>query len=311
MPLPQFNNRPVRSHKRSRFDVVIVILLALGIFAEATANAQAGGVIGATSDVNIRACATLDCQVIGSAALGDSIEITGDIVDGFYPVRWYGREGFVFALYVTPPGEAPTFIEGDDSCNRVALVFNIGIGEEPSQSIVDTLVETKTPATMFPMGWWAAAYPNYLTQLDDAGFVIGTHGDQQLFLTTLSDEAIAEDISNSVSAIEAVIDRDIDQYFTPYAADTDLRVQAIVSSLGLLPVGWHVSANDYGPAATEAGVYDLVTDNVYPGAIIEMHLDGPATEQSTALALPRVIEDLQEDGYEFVTVPELTLPCVV
>ena len=310
MPQPQLTSGYTRPRMRSWLNAVAATILALGVFVESTAKAPADGVIGATSEVNIRACATLDCQVIGSATLGDSIEITGDIVDGFYPVRWYGREGFVFALYVTPPGEAPTFIEGDNSCNRVALVFNIGIGEEPSQSIVDTLVETKTPATMFLMGWWAAAYPDYLTQLDDAGFVIGTHGDQQLFLTTLSDEAIADDVSNSVSAIEAVINRDIDQYFTPYAADTDSRVQAIVSSLGLLPVGWNVSANDYGPDATEAGVYDLVTDNVYPGAIIEMHLDGPATEQSTGLALPRLIENLQEDGYEFVTVPDLTLPCV-
>ncbi len=288
---------------------MVAALLTLALFGPASANTTLDGVVGGTSAVNIRACPALDCQVIGSASLGDSIDITGEIVDGFHPVLWYGRDGYVFALYVTPPGEAPWFVEGEGPCQRVALAFNIGIGDEPSQSVVDTLVETDTPASMFPMGWWAETYPEYLIQLDDAGFVIGTHGDQQLFLTTLSDDAIAEDVSNSVDAIEAVIERDLDQLFTPYAADTDPRVRSIVSSLGLLPVGWNVSANDYGEDATEAGVYDRVMDNVYPGAIVELHLDGPATDTSTALALPRIIDDLQSEGYEFVTVPELSLPC--
>lgn len=309
MPLPQPASL---SHMRRRFAVIIGVLatvLALAAILEATANSSMTGIVGATSDVNIRACPTLDCQVIGSAKLGDSIEITGEMVDGFLPVRWYGREGFVFALYVTPPGETPWFVEGDGSCKRVALVFNIGIGGSPSQKVVDTLVETGTAASMFPMGWWAAAYPEYLVQLDEAGFVIGTHGDQQVMLTGVSNDAVVQDVTNSVAAIEAVIGRDIDQLFTAYAADSDARVRAIVSSLGLLPVGWNVPANDYGPDATEAGVYDRVMTNVYPGAIVEMHLDGPATEQSTALALPRLVADLEAEGYEFVTVPDLTLPC--
>jgi len=299
----------IHDRVRACATMLVATLLGLGVLAEAGANTASIGVIGATSSVNIRACATLDCQVIGSAKLGEPIEITGDPVDGFLPVLWYGREGFVYELYVTRGGEAPWFVEGDGSCNRVALVFNIGIGDEPSQSIVDTLVETGTPASMFPMGWWALEHPDYLVELDEAGFLIGTHGDQQQLLTTLDDEAIASDVSNSVAAIESVIGRDIDQYFTPYAADTDERVRAIISAQGLLPVGWKVAANDYGPDATESVVYEGVMEGAYPGAIIEMHLDGPATEVSTARALPRIVNDLEAAGYEFVTVADLVLPC--
>lgn len=310
MLLPQTPTRRPRDFRFWWLNGLIAAVLTFGTFTEAGANPSMIGVIGGTSDVNIRACATLDCQVIGMAALGDSIEITGEPVNGFYPVRWYGREGYVYSLYITPPaGAAPWFVEGNGPCNRVALVFNIGIGDEPSQAIVDTLIETGTPASLFPMGWWAAAYPEYLLQLDDAGFMIGSHGDQPMMLTSVSDEEIAEDVTNSVIAIEAVIGRDIDQFFTPYAADTDARVRSVVSSQGLLPVGWNVSAADWGPDATESSVYDRIMNNVYPGAIIEMHLDGPATAVSTALALPRIIDDLRAEGYEFVTLSEMVLPC--
>jgi peptidoglycan/xylan/chitin deacetylase (PgdA/CDA1 family) len=209
----------------------------------------------------------------------------------------------------TPGGTAPWFVEGDVSCGRIALVFNIGIGETPSASILQTLIDQDVAATMFPMGSFAREQPEYLRLLNDAGFEIGTHGDQNLFLTGASTDEVRQDIRASVAAIESVIGRQIEPYHTPYAADTDLRVRAVVAEEGLLPVGWKVAAPDWGPDATEEGVYRRIMDSVYPGAIVEMHLDGPATEVSTARALPRLIEDLRAKGYEFVTIGEMLESC--
>jgi peptidoglycan/xylan/chitin deacetylase (PgdA/CDA1 family) len=269
----------------------------------------ASGTVVATDAVNVRACPSTACDILGIVHLGAALEIIGDPIDGFYPVAWQGGEGFVYALFVSVGGTAPWFREGDPSCNRVAIIFNIGIGYTPSSSIVQTLLDYNVPATMFPMGWWALEQPEFLRMLADAGFVIGTHGHGSVNLPTLADAAISHDVNTSVEAIEWVLGRPISPYFTPYAADSDERVRAIVSNLGLLPVGWHVAAADYGPDATEQSVYDYVMPNVYPGAIIELHLDGPATEQSTALALPRIIEDLWAQGYDLVTVPDLVNPC--
>jgi peptidoglycan/xylan/chitin deacetylase (PgdA/CDA1 family) len=301
-----------RTSHRQRGVLVPILLLAIamiGLAWPAVAATSPLGTVRATYEVNIRACPRLDCQIIGSATLGDTMEITGDLANGFYPVTWYGREGYAYALYVSPGGEAPWFVEGDPACNQIALIFNIGVGYQPSQAIVDTLVASDTPATMFAMGWWAREHPDFLVQLDAAGFTIGTHGDQPLSLPAESNEAIVQDIGNSVFTIESILGREIDQYFTPYAADSDPRVRKVVSDLGLLPVGWKVAANDYGPDATAEDVYNRVMDSVYPGAVIEMHMDGPATESSTALALPRIIEELRAQGYELVSVPDLVIPC--
>ena len=98
-------------------------------------------------------------------------------------------------------------------------------------------------------------------------------------------------------------------WFTPYAAASDPRVRAVVAAAGYLPVGWEVPAADYGADATSAEVYERVMGNVYDGAIVEMHLDGPATEWSTAEALPWIIDELETQGYDFVTVPEMVTPC--
>lgn len=209
----------------------------------------------------------------------------------------------------TLASDAPWFTEGDVACGRIALIFNIGIGDTPSETILRTLVDMDVDATVFPTGSFARTHPRYLQRLDDAGFPIGTHGDAPVALTQASDEAIREDIRASITSIEAVIGHQIDPYHTPYAADTDERVREVVAADGLLPVGWRVSAPDWTLDATEEAVYRAVVDNVYPGAIVEMHLDGPATETSTALALPRIIEDLRAREYEFVTIGEMLESC--
>jgi len=285
--------------------LVVLAAILIGI-QPASVNAAT---VSGTDAVNIRSCPALDCDVVGIAPLGSDVDVVGEERDGWTPVSWGNVQGFAYSLYLGSDTETPWLMNGDPACNQVALIFNIGIGEVPSQSILDTLAAGDVAATMFPMGWWAEAHPDYLRSLDEAGFAIGTHGDQQVFLTTLDDRAIITDLADSISAIEAVIERDIDPWFTPYAADTDERVRRLVAGMGLMPVGWEVAAADYGADATADSVYTRVMSEIGPGAIVEMHLDGPATEVSTALALPLIIRDIQAQGYDLVTIPELAEPC--
>jgi peptidoglycan/xylan/chitin deacetylase (PgdA/CDA1 family) len=288
---------------------ILVALTVLAVLSTPLAVAGQAATVVATGSVNIRSCPSMACDVLGQAVLGEELTVTGDPVDGFLPVDWHGAQGYAWALFVAVPGSDPWLREGDRGCMEVALVFNIGIGEDPSSAVVQALLDAGAPATMFPMGWWAIEHPAFLRMLDEAGFPIGTHGHGQVMLPALSDAAIEHDLRVSVEAIESVLGRPIDPYFTPYAAEIDARVRGIASRLGLLPVGWHVPAADHGPGATEWSVYDAVMGNVYPGAIVELHLDGPATGSSTALALPRIITDLRAEGYDLVTVPDLLTPC--
>lgn len=300
------NGLNIRPRERgSRNAIVFLAVILIGMQPAGVSAATVSG----TSAVNIRACASLDCEIVGIAPLGSDLEIIGEEQDGWLPVRWADVQGFAYALYVESGTEAPWFLQGDPACDQVALIFNIGIGEVPSASVIETLVAEGAAATMFPMGWWAQAYPDYLRMLDAAGFAIGTHGDQQLFLTTVDDQTVTADIANSITTIEAVIGREIDPWVTPYAADTDERVRRLVAEMGLMPVGWTVTAADYGPDATADAVYTQVMSGVEPGAIVELHLDGPATESSTAAALPLIIRDLRAQGYELVSIPDLAQPC--
>ena len=113
----------------------------------------------------------------------------------------------------------------------------------------------------------------------------------------------------ATAAIEAATGTPPVPYFTPYAAAIDARVRHLVADQGYLSVGWEVPAADYGAEATAEGVYARVMDNIYDGAIVELHLDGPASAESTGRALPRMIDALRAQGYQFVTIPQLLAPC--
>ncbi len=265
--------------------------------------------VTATAVVNIHVCPAIDCEIVTSAKLGAPLDVIGSPVNGFLPVSFEGKRGFAHALYITDQVEDTWFTQGDPGCKRVAFIFNIGIGNTPSQSVIDTLVGQHVPATMFPMGTFATAHPDYLRQLDKAGFPIGTHGNSPIYLTGATDDQIVSDLSASLATISAVTGKPIAPWATPYAADTDPRVRRITAQLGLVPVGWTVTAGDYNEEATADIVYSRVIEGVSDGGIVEFHLDGPATKTSTAIALPRIIDTLRVDGYTFVTIPEMANPC--
>lgn len=185
-----------------------------------------------------------------------------------------------------------------------ALIFNIGVGYDPASGILDTLERERVPAPMFVMGWWAAEHPAILDRMVEEGSLIGGHGNSPRELTGLADSDVADDLAHAAAAIEHTTGKPPAPLFAPYAAASDERARAIVADAGYLSVVWEVPAADYGGATTEAAAYDWVMNEIYDGAIVELHLDGPASADSTGRALPRIIRELRAQGYCFVTIPE-------
>jgi peptidoglycan/xylan/chitin deacetylase (PgdA/CDA1 family) len=200
-------------------------------------------------------------------------------------------------------------IAGAPGCQRVALIFNIGMGNEARMGVLDNLVAMGVSATVFPMGSWTWQNPDLVWQMANQGFVVGSHGDQAIPLTQRGDWEIVQDVRDSFWAIESALGYAPAPYFTPFAADRDARVNAIVAGEGYVPVGWEVTSADWMADASPMSVYRNVMDGVYDGAIVEFHLDAPNTAGSTEVALPWIVADLAAQGYTFVTVPEMASPC--
>jgi peptidoglycan/xylan/chitin deacetylase (PgdA/CDA1 family) len=188
-------------------------------------------------------------------------------------------------------------------------LFNIGIGQEMQMHTLRWLKQNNVPATIFPMGWWAIQNQDDMREMAMLGFPIGTHGDTRMVLTEHTDYEVLNDLRSSATKIKQVTGTEPVPYFTPYAAAIDERVRSLVASEGYLPVAWDVSAADWDVDITADFVYERVVSNVEDGSIVEFHLDGPSSAQSTAVAIPWIVESLRAKGFTFVTVQDMAQPC--
>lgn len=289
--------------------VAVAMMLPLWPLVAVASTPDAATVVS-TPALPVRSCPATTCEILIEAPLGAGIAVMGGSEDGFVPVTYAGTSGYALPVFVaTDPDNPPVFAAGSPGCQRVAFLFNIGVGFPPDSGILDTLESEDVPAAMFVMGWWVDESPPLLDRLVDGNYLIGSHGYGSTELTTLSDDAVLDDITHAATAIEQATGQPQAPYFTPYAAAIDARVRAVVAGQGFLPVAWEVPAADYGADVTADQVYRKVMDNVYDGAIVEFHLDAEASAQSTGVALPRIIAELREQGYQFVSLPDLILPC--
>lgn len=272
-------------------------------------SSEPGTVVG-TAAINIRSCPEIDCSVITIAKLGDSLTVTGEPTAGFVPVRIGNSSGYAYWLFVaTASRGTPQLRQGLPGCQRVAFIFNIGVGYEPDRNVLKWLKTNDIPATLFPMGWWAKEHPEILKDMADAGFMIGSHGDERAELTNRSDAEVTADINQAIAAIRQATGREPAPYFTPYAAAMDERVRGIVARAGYIPVSWDVPAADWDFDVTPDDVFQSVMPNVVDGSIVEFHLDAPTSAESTGVAIPWIVERLKAKGYSFVTIADMALPC--
>src|SRR5687767_7260050 len=128
---------------RSRAVAALVILGALLLGSPVSTGAEPGVGGGAawpplgatvfgTEGVRLRTCPSLDCEAVAVAKLGERLTVTGPIENGFSPVDYGGALGFAYDLYLAKDGQPlPSLVEGQPGCKRIALIFNVGIGERP------------------------------------------------------------------------------------------------------------------------------------------------------------------------------------
>ena len=302
--------------------VAIVLTAAPGGMATAVPAQQdaavdatgSGAVVLGAPSVNLRDCPGFDCDTVGTLVVNERVTIDGPEENGFLPVTSdvSGVSGYGYALYISIDGQpAPWFTEGEPGCNRIAMLFNIGVGAPFDYGILDTLAEWDVPATFFGMGWTTLREPETIEAIVAGGYPIGTHGNDAIDLPTSDDATIIGDLQAAVDIIQPVAGDNWVTLQTPFAQSSDERTRTIVGAQGILPVGWQIQTADYRPDADPNELWERVVPNAYDGGIIEFHIDANNTANTTGVALPWIIDALLQRGYEFVTIPDMILPCGV
>jgi polysaccharide deacetylase family sporulation protein PdaB len=185
---------------------------------------------------------------------------------------------------------------------KLALTFDISWGEERAGPILDILEKKGVKkATFFLSSPWSETHPEIVKRIKDMGYEIGSHGNKHVNYSGLTDEEIQTEIGKSHEALKSLTGKAPNLIRTPNG-DFDKRVLKIADKMGYTVVQWDTDSKDWLNPGTEQIVKNVVS-KAHPGDIILLHASD--TCKQTHLALPTIIDQLRQNGYEFASVSEL------
>ncbi len=190
----------------------------------------------------------------------------------------------------------------EDGSKVIALTFDDGPSSY-TQRYLDILDKYGIKATFFCLGPAAEKNPDLVKAIKDQGSQVASHtkshGDP---LSTLDADTLRSEISDAFDSIEGAGGGATTVIRPPYGDfnnDTWLKSNGTLSA----SVIWNLDSEDWTLPGADAIVSNC-TNGAYSGAIILMH-DGGGNRDQDLEALPRIIENLQDKGYKFVTINEL------
>lgn len=177
-----------------------------------------------------------------------------------------------------------------------ALTFDDGPGTH-TQEVLAALAAAHVPATFFVLGSSAAAYPQLIQQIKDAGYEVENHTWSHPWLTKVSAGEFASQITRTNNVIGG------SRFLRPPYGDSNATVSALASSMGLRLAFWTVDTRDWERQDVDA-IMSHVKVETGPGAIILMHDGGPNRLQTVA-AIPVVVDWLFAHGYSLTTLDQI------
>ncbi|KPQ40585.1 MAG: putative xylanase/chitin deacetylase [Phormidium sp. OSCR] len=181
----------------------------------------------------------------------------------------------------------------------IALTFDDGPSPYTVQ-ILDILQRYDILATFFVLGQVISSYPEILQRIVAEGHLLGNHTWSHPYIVNSEAEADREiertaEVIYDYTRVRTQLFRPPGGYLnnalTPYSARQNHAITM-----------WSVDSSDY--FLTQSEILDQVLAEMHPGAIVLLH-DGGGPRHHTVAALPQLIETLQQQGYEFLTVTEL------
>lgn len=195
-------------------------------------------------------------------------------------------------------------IQGDKQ--YVALTFDDGPADPYTQQYLDILREHNVKATFFNLGENTEHYPELARKVVEEGHQLCNHTMAHNQLTAVDSATVYNEITRSESAIEKVTGVHTTHIRPPYG---DFTERSWLGSGGSITaaIRWNGDSEDWRTPGVEAIVNNSLK-TLHSGTIILMH-DGGGDRNQDVEALPQLIERVQSEGYEFVTISELMRAC--
>ena len=183
-----------------------------------------------------------------------------------------------------------------EDVRKIALTFDDGPHPFYTEELLDGLKERGVVATFFVTGEHASLHPDVIKRMQEEGHLIGNHTYSHMQLTKKNREKFKEELVRTNEVLEEITGVEVEYVRPPYGS-WDKSFEA---ELNMIPVLWTIDPLDW--CSSNVGcITDRVVEKAGENEIILMH-DYYDTSVTAAL---KVVDELLEEGYLFVTVEEI------
>ena len=186
----------------------------------------------------------------------------------------------------------------DITYKRVALTFDDGPHPVYTKMLLDGLKERGVKATFFVIGENIPGHEEIIRQMANDGHIIGNHTYDHADISHMSSEAACEELKKTSDLIEEITGNPTGYVRAPFGRWDD----ALDCMVSMISVKWTVDPLDWTTKNKSQIVSKVVTD-VADNDIILLH----DYYKSSVEAALEIINILQKQGFEFVTIEDLLL----
>jgi len=184
----------------------------------------------------------------------------------------------------------------EEGQKKIALTFDDGPHPYYTEQLLDGLKERGVKATFFVTGEHAKLHADIIKRMSEDGHLIGNHTYSHMQLGKTNREEFKEELVQTNEVIKGITGEEVIYVRPPYGSwDKELETE-----LNMFPVLWTIDPLDWCSDNVDA-VTKKVLSKAGENDIILMH-DYYA---STVTAALQIVDELQKEGYEFVTVEEI------
>ena len=204
---------------------------------------------------------------------------------------------------------------GAENPKKVALTFDDGPNEDYTPKILDILKRKKVPATFFVTGVNIENNIPLIRRIYREGHEIGNHTFTHPNLEVTSDNRERIELRSTRLLLESILGYSTLLFRPPYITDAEpknlfqIKSLAVAHDEGFISVTTFIDPNDWQEDVTADTIVARAEASMYVSAekrgnIILLHDEGGERSQ-TIIALPKIIDLYEKQGYQFVTVSEL------